>query len=74
MQRTDPDVVSVVYSGDIDASKENIISKVKVRIRFMIYECNPIDSMAVLLVCIRLDLTLLWIRNFFTLYSFALVG
>lgn len=32
MQRTDSDVVSVVYSGDIDASKENIISKVKVRI------------------------------------------
>ncbi|KAF8194196.1 mannosyltransferase [Pholiota molesta] len=31
MQRTDPDVVSVVYSGDIDASKENIISKVKAR-------------------------------------------
>jgi len=30
MQRTNPDVVSVVYSGDIDATKEEIIGKVKV--------------------------------------------
>jgi len=30
MQRTDPDIVSVVYSGDIDATKEEIIGKVKV--------------------------------------------
>lgn len=30
LQRTDADVVSVVYSGDIDASKEQIIAKVKV--------------------------------------------
>lgn len=31
MQRTDPDVVSVVYSGDNDVRKENIIDKVKAR-------------------------------------------
>ncbi|KAG6865199.1 hypothetical protein C0991_004570 [Blastosporella zonata] len=31
LQRTEPDVVSVVYSGDIDASKSEIISKVKAR-------------------------------------------
>ncbi|KAK7689918.1 hypothetical protein QCA50_006557 [Cerrena zonata] len=31
VQRTEPDVVSVVYSGDIDASKEEIIRKVKAR-------------------------------------------
>lgn len=32
MQRTDPDVVSVVYSGDNDVRKEKIIDKVKVSI------------------------------------------
>jgi alpha-1,2-mannosyltransferase len=32
MQRTDPDVVSVVYSGDNDTRKERIIDKVKVSI------------------------------------------
>ena len=31
MQRTEPDVISVIYSGDTDASKEQIIVKVKVR-------------------------------------------
>lgn len=31
MQRTEPDVVSVVYSGDTDATKEDIIAEVKVR-------------------------------------------
>jgi alpha-1,2-mannosyltransferase len=30
LQRNEPDVVSVVYSGDIDASKQDIIDKVKV--------------------------------------------
>lgn len=30
LQRTEPDVVSVVYSGDVDATKEEIIEKVKV--------------------------------------------
>ena len=30
MQRAEPDVVSVVYSGDVDASKDEIIQKVKV--------------------------------------------
>jgi hypothetical protein len=33
MQRTEPDVVCVVYSGDTDASKEQIIAKAKVRVR-----------------------------------------
>ena len=32
MQRTEPDVVCVVYSGDTDASKEQIIAKAKVRV------------------------------------------
>lgn len=31
MQRTQPDVVSVVYTGDVDATKEQILAKVKVR-------------------------------------------
>ena len=31
MQRTEPDVISVVYSGDTDASKEQIVAKAKVR-------------------------------------------
>ena len=30
MQRTEPDVISVIYSGDTDASKEHIIAKAKV--------------------------------------------
>jgi alpha-1,2-mannosyltransferase len=30
MQRTDRTVVSIVYTGDTDASKEQIIAKVKV--------------------------------------------
>ncbi len=33
MQRTEPDVISVIYSGDTDASKEQIIAKAKVRTR-----------------------------------------
>jgi alpha-1,2-mannosyltransferase len=33
MQRSEPDVISVVYSGDTDASKEQIIAKAKVRTR-----------------------------------------
>ncbi|TFK40482.1 mannosyltransferase [Crucibulum laeve] len=31
LQRTEPDLVSVVYSGDIDATKEQILEKVKSR-------------------------------------------
>ncbi|KAF8497476.1 mannosyltransferase [Russula emetica] len=31
MQRTEPDVISVIYSGDTDASKEEIIAKAKAR-------------------------------------------
>jgi alpha-1,2-mannosyltransferase len=34
MQRTEPDVISVVYSGDAGASKEQIIAKAKVRVVF----------------------------------------
>jgi hypothetical protein len=30
MQRTEPDVISVIYSGDTDASKEQIIARAKV--------------------------------------------
>lgn len=30
LQRTEPNVVSVVYTGDLDASKEQIIAKVEV--------------------------------------------
>ena len=30
LQRSDPNIISVVYSGDGDAGKEEIISKVKV--------------------------------------------
>jgi hypothetical protein len=32
MQRTEPDVVCVIYSGDTDASKQQIIAKAKVRV------------------------------------------
>lgn len=32
MQRTEPDLISVVYSGDVDASKDMIIEKVKVNL------------------------------------------
>lgn len=38
LQRTEPDIVSVVYSGDIDATKDEIIAKVKVRTLFLLYE------------------------------------
>ncbi|KAJ4483308.1 mannosyltransferase [Lentinula aciculospora] len=31
LQRTEPDIISIVYSGDTDATKEDIISKVKTR-------------------------------------------
>ncbi|KAF9464212.1 glycosyltransferase family 4 protein [Collybia nuda] len=31
LQRTEPDIVSVVYSGDVDASKQDIINKIKAR-------------------------------------------
>jgi ALG11 mannosyltransferase N-terminus len=43
LQRTDPDVLSVVYSGDIDASKEQIISKVKVNLDYyQRFNCPPL--------------------------------
>lgn len=31
LQRTEPDVVSVVYTGDVSETKESIIGKVNVR-------------------------------------------
>ena len=34
IQRKEPDIVSVVYSGDTDTTKEKIIEKVKVRSSF----------------------------------------
>ncbi|PPR02779.1 hypothetical protein CVT26_009431 [Gymnopilus dilepis] len=49
MQRADPDIVSVVYSGDTDATKDEILAKVKVRIfylwdtRFVAYEASRFD-------------------------------
>lgn len=33
LQRDEPDIISVVYSGDVDATKEQILEKVKVSIR-----------------------------------------
>ncbi len=33
MQHSDPNLLFVVYSGDIDASKEEIIAKAKVSIQ-----------------------------------------
>lgn len=33
LQREEPDVISVVYSGDVDATKEQILEKVKVGIQ-----------------------------------------
>jgi len=30
LQQNDPDIISVVYTGDTDATKEEIISKAKV--------------------------------------------
>lgn len=41
MQRTEPDVISVVYSGDTDASKEQIIAKAKVRLCFRAHATFP---------------------------------
>ena len=50
MQRTEPDVISVVYSGDTNASKEQIIAKAKVRGCFRTpFLCAPSLSLAVLL-------------------------
>ena len=34
IQRTEQDIVCVVYTGDVDATKEQIISKVKVNVYF----------------------------------------
>ncbi|KZT64178.1 glycosyltransferase family 4 protein [Daedalea quercina L-15889] len=31
LQRDEPDIISIVYSGDVDATKEQILSKVKTR-------------------------------------------
>lgn len=37
LQRTSPDIISVVYSGDGDAGKDKIIEKVKVSIYLHIF-------------------------------------
>ena len=37
MQRTNPDIISAVYSGDTDATKAEIISKVKVGLAWLIF-------------------------------------
>ena len=46
LQRTEPDVVSVVYSGDTDASKEEILAKVQVRCRACLVERLRADGWA----------------------------
>lgn len=33
LQREEPDIISIVYSGDADATKEQILEKVKVSSR-----------------------------------------
>ena len=33
LQREEPDIISVVYSGDVDVTKEQILEKVKVSSR-----------------------------------------
>lgn len=42
MQRTEPNIINVVYSGDTDASKEQILAKVKVRLQSFVLGF-PID-------------------------------
>lgn len=42
LQRTEQDSISIVYSGDIDASKEEIIAKVKVCIHSIPLLCSHI--------------------------------
>ena len=46
MQRTEPDVVSVVYSGDTDASKKEILEKVQVRCCACLLERQRADGWA----------------------------
>jgi alpha-1,2-mannosyltransferase len=59
MQRSEPDVISVVYSGDTDASKEQIIAKAKVRARVPIpLQCPDYLSLPHLYAQTRFDITL----------------
>jgi alpha-1,2-mannosyltransferase len=57
LQRTDPDVLSVVYSGDVDASKGQIIAKVKVNCnRYQSFNCLHLSKEYVCQA--RFDITL----------------
>ena len=56
LQRTDPDVLSVIYTGDIDNSKEGIIAKVKVN-------CSYYQSVKHLNMFVRRDLIFPWIQD-----------
>jgi ALG11 mannosyltransferase N-terminus len=64
LQRTEPDVVSVIYSGDIDATKDQILEKVKVRLQQGLLgtrvECR-----------IRPGLISNWRHHLFTSYSYV---
>ena len=51
MQRTEPDVISVVYSGDTDASKEQIVAKAKVRARVSLAAAMPCTTCPYTPVC-----------------------
>lgn len=57
IHRTERDIVVVVYSGDTDASKEEIIAKVKVN--SMVF-CWEVATGSLLF---RVDLTLYWIQR-----------
>jgi hypothetical protein len=40
MQRTERDIISVIYTGDVDTSKQDIIDKVKVHDPFSVYRIS----------------------------------
>ena len=57
LQRTDPDILSVIHPGDIDASKGKIIAKVKVD--FSYYQClNCLDLSRECVCQTRVDISL----------------
>lgn len=45
IQRTEPEVISVVYTGDADATKEEIIAKVEVRRIMWLYARRPYTNL-----------------------------
>ena len=63
MQRTNPDVISAVYSGDTDATKSEIISKVKVGFVSSISYVLLTGCVMVYLPVHRLDLISHWIPD-----------